>query len=125
MVRWPLRARLALLRAAPLAGRLFHRRKSIDQCIGPGQGKQDKRESSSWETLSIGAGGKSNIQHSVNGICHPQTSAERIEKIRHNLLKYCKHDTVAMVRLVGLVGFLPAFKFAPGEHLIYQPVGAR
>ncbi len=30
----------------------------------------------------------------------PQTSAERKEEIRKNLLKYCKHDTEAMVRLV-------------------------
>jgi hypothetical protein len=31
---------------------------------------------------------------------HPQTSAQRKELIRKNLLKYCKHDTEAMVRLV-------------------------
>ena len=31
---------------------------------------------------------------------HPGTSAERKEEIRRNLLKYCKHDTEAMVRLV-------------------------
>jgi hypothetical protein len=30
----------------------------------------------------------------------PDTSAERREEIRRNLLKYCKHDTEAMVRLV-------------------------
>ena len=31
---------------------------------------------------------------------HPDTSVERKEEIRLNLLKYCKHDTEAMVRLV-------------------------
>lgn len=31
---------------------------------------------------------------------HPDTSAERKEEIRLSLLKYCKHDTEAMVRLV-------------------------
>jgi hypothetical protein len=31
----------------------------------------------------------------------PQTSAERKEQIREELLKYCKHDTEAMVRLVA------------------------
>ena len=30
----------------------------------------------------------------------PNTGVERIEQIRQNLLKYCKHDTEAMVRLV-------------------------
>jgi hypothetical protein len=31
----------------------------------------------------------------------PETSAARKEEIREELLKYCKHDTEAMVRLVG------------------------
>ncbi len=31
----------------------------------------------------------------------PETSAERKEEIREELLKYCKHDTEAMVRLVA------------------------
>ncbi len=35
---------------------------------------------------------------------HPQTSAQRKELIRKNLLKYCKHDTEAMVRLVHFFG---------------------
>lgn len=35
---------------------------------------------------------------------HPGTSAERREEIRQNLLKYCRHDTKAMVRLVGFFG---------------------
>jgi hypothetical protein len=30
----------------------------------------------------------------------PQTTAERKDEIRRNLLRYCKHDTEAMVRLV-------------------------
>ncbi len=30
----------------------------------------------------------------------PETSAEQKEELRNNLLKYCKHDTEAMVRLV-------------------------
>jgi hypothetical protein len=30
----------------------------------------------------------------------PQTTTERKEEIREELLKYCKHDTKAMVRLV-------------------------
>jgi len=30
----------------------------------------------------------------------PETSAQRIEEIRQNLLKYCKYDTEAMVRLL-------------------------
>jgi signal transduction histidine kinase len=30
----------------------------------------------------------------------PDTSADKREEIRKNLLKYCKHDTEAMVRLV-------------------------
>ena len=30
----------------------------------------------------------------------PNIGVERIEQIRQNLLKYCKHDTEAMVRLV-------------------------
>jgi Domain of unknown function(DUF2779) len=37
---------------------------------------------------------------------HPDTSAERREEIRRNLLKYCKHDTEAMVRLVRFFGDL-------------------
>jgi hypothetical protein len=35
---------------------------------------------------------------------HPDTSAERREEIRRSLLKYCKHDTEAMVRLVRFFG---------------------
>jgi len=35
---------------------------------------------------------------------HPEASAERREEIRRNLLKYCKHDTEAMVRLVRFFG---------------------
>jgi Domain of unknown function(DUF2779) len=35
---------------------------------------------------------------------HPETSAQRREQIRQNLLKYCKHDTEAMVRLVRFFG---------------------
>ena len=31
---------------------------------------------------------------------HPETSTRRKEEIRKDLLKYCKHDTEAMVRLV-------------------------
>ena len=31
---------------------------------------------------------------------HPNSSAEKREEIRENLLQYCKHDTEAMVRLV-------------------------
>ena len=34
----------------------------------------------------------------------PETSAERKEQIREELLKYCKHDTEAMVRLVEFFG---------------------
>ena len=30
----------------------------------------------------------------------PETSVERKEEIREELLKYCKHDTEVMVRLV-------------------------
>jgi len=32
---------------------------------------------------------------------HPDTGADKREEIRKNLLKYCKHDTEAMVRLVA------------------------
>jgi hypothetical protein len=35
---------------------------------------------------------------------HPATGVERREEIRRNLLKYCKHDTEAMVRLVRFFG---------------------
>ena len=31
---------------------------------------------------------------------NPETSAERKEELRHQLLKYCEYDTLAMVRLV-------------------------
>jgi hypothetical protein len=31
---------------------------------------------------------------------HPDTSAERKEEIRLDLLRYCRHDTEAMVRLL-------------------------
>ena len=41
---------------------------------------------------------------------HPATSAERKEEIREELLKYCKHDTQAMVQLVG---FFSSRLYAP------------
>jgi hypothetical protein len=31
---------------------------------------------------------------------NPETSAARKEEVRKELLKYCKHDSVAMVQLV-------------------------
>ena len=31
----------------------------------------------------------------------PDTGADKREALRKNLLKYCKHDTEAMVRLVA------------------------
>lgn len=31
---------------------------------------------------------------------HPETSAERREKLRRDMLEYCRHDTLAMVKLV-------------------------
>jgi hypothetical protein len=33
-----------------------------------------------------------------------ETSAERKEYLRERLLEYCKHDTLAMVRLVEFLG---------------------
>jgi hypothetical protein len=30
----------------------------------------------------------------------PETGAQRVEEIRQNLVKYCKYDTQAMVRLL-------------------------
>jgi hypothetical protein len=38
----------------------------------------------------------------------PQTTPERKEEIRKELLKYCKHDTEAMVRLVQFFNETPA-----------------
>ena len=45
----------------------------------------------------------------------PETSAERKEQIREELLKYCKHDTEAMVRLVAFFSKSEAAFPPPGR----------
>lgn len=45
----------------------------------------------------------------------PETSAERKEEVREELLKYCKHDTEAMVRLVAFFSKSEAAFPPPGR----------
>jgi len=60
------------------------------------EGVKPNMDYAQLEGIQEGMGASSAYMEAID----PETSAEREEEIRKNLLKYCKHDTEAMVRLV-------------------------
>jgi hypothetical protein len=51
----------------------------------------------SYETLSIQEGSQASVEYFR--MLDPATSSEEREKIKKDLLDYCGHDTLAMVRI--------------------------